>query len=155
MWTATRPITAVVADAHDGVRSALRCVLEGEADIAVVAEAADLPLARQHLLGHRPDVLVLDPRVSYESSAAAIRSLRAADPHVRIVVVSGDAGLEFASWMLMSGASAFVLKERADEELPDAVRHAAHGERFIGLGLSERSARRRGAKPHAEALAPA
>ena len=53
-------ITIVLADDHAVVRSGLRMLLEAEEDIEVVAEAGDVDAAQRYVLGHKPNVLVLD-----------------------------------------------------------------------------------------------
>ena len=58
--SATDSITIVLADDHTVVRHGLRLLLEAEDDIEVVAEAGDVDSAKRYMLGHKPDVLVLD-----------------------------------------------------------------------------------------------
>ncbi len=62
----------MLADDHRVVRTGLRLVLDAEPDIAVVAEAGDIPAAGRALLAHRPDVLVLDLNMPGEQSLSAI-----------------------------------------------------------------------------------
>jgi DNA-binding NarL/FixJ family response regulator len=104
----------------------------------VLAAAGDLVLARQHVIGHRPDVLVLGLEVPAGSSIAALVEFGASRPPLEIVVVSVDDTPGFAARALAAGARGFVLKDRADVDLPAAVRAAARGERFVSEPVASR-----------------
>jgi two-component system, NarL family, response regulator NreC len=121
----------VLADDHAAVRRSLRLLLDGEEDVAVIAEAADLSTVVRHVHGHVPHVLVLDLQMPNGSSIETIRRLRDEVPHTEIVVVTMEASPLFAQQALDAGAVGFVLKDRADTELPLAVRRAANGDEFI------------------------
>jgi two-component system response regulator NreC len=125
------PIKVVLADDHALVRRSLRLLLEGEDGVDVVAEAADLTTVARHLKGHVPRVLVLDLQIPGGSSIEAIRRLRERAPGTEIVVVTMERSPAFAQRALDEGAVGFVLKERADTELPVAVRLAARGEEYV------------------------
>jgi two-component system response regulator NreC len=118
-------ITVVLADDHALMRRSLRLILEGDEAIAVVAEADDLAGAGRHLHRLHPRVLVLDLNLPDGSALAAIGSLRRAEPQTQIVVVTMEDNPGFARRALAAGASGFVLKDHAEEELPGAVRTAA------------------------------
>jgi two-component system, NarL family, response regulator NreC len=128
---ATLPIQVVLADDHAVVRRGLRLLLEGEDGLAVIAEAADLPTAVRHVHGHIPHVLVLDLQMPNGSSLDTIRRLRDQVPETEIVVLTMEASPLFAQQALDAGALGFVLKDRADIELPEALRSAASGNEYI------------------------
>ena len=125
------PIRVVLADDHMIVRRSLRLLLDSEHDINVIAEAADMRTMIGHVHGHAPRVLVVDLRLPNGSSIEAIRRLRAQVPGTEIVVLTMESNPVFAQQALDAGAVGFVLKDRADSELPDAVRRAAHGEEYV------------------------
>jgi len=110
------------------MRRNLRLLLEGESDIDVVAEADDLSAVVGQVRSHNPPVLVLDLRMHGESSVETIRLLRARAPKTEIVVITMQDSPAFAKFALDAGAVAYVLKDTADVELADAVRHAARHE---------------------------
>jgi len=122
-----RPIRVVLADDHAPLRRTLRRLLEGEKDVKVVAEASDLDSAICQLRAHRPRVLVLDPRMADGSSAERIGRLREQSPRTEIVVITMHDNEMFADQALKAGAIGFVLKDRADLELADAIRRASRG----------------------------
>lgn len=125
------PIRVVLADDHAVVRRNLRLLLDGEEDVEVVAEAADLSTVARHVHGHVPHVLVLDLQMPNGSSIETIRWLRDQVPETEIVVLTMEESPLFAQRALDVGAVGFVLKDRADSELPAAVRKAAAGVEYI------------------------
>jgi two-component system, NarL family, response regulator NreC len=130
----------VIADDHKVVRSGLRLLLDGEADIEVVAEAGDATDARRYTRAHRPQVLVLDLNMPGESVLGAIPRIAEESPGTRVVVLTmqGDPG--FAREALRAGAAGYVLKDAATEELVEAVRLAARGETYLNPRLGARLA---------------
>lgn len=125
------PITVVLADDHAMFRRTLRRLLDVEETISVVAEASDLPSAIEYVQRRRPRVLVLDLDMPSGSTLEAIRQLRTELPWTEIVVLTTEESALAAQQQLAAGAVAFVFKERAETELLDAVRRAAHGEEFV------------------------
>jgi two-component system, NarL family, response regulator NreC len=130
----------VIADDHRVVRSGLRMVLDREEDFEVVAEAGDVADARRYVRAHRPDVLVLDLNMPGEASLPAIPVIREESPATRVVVLTMQDDPAFAREALQAGASAYVLKEAADEELVQAVRVVASGGTFLTPQLGARIA---------------
>jgi two-component system, NarL family, response regulator NreC len=134
-------ITVVLADDHAVVRTGLRLLLDGEADMEVVAEAGDVEAARRYVRGHRPSVLVLDLNMPGGSSLEALPLIRAESPDTQVVVLTMHADLSSARQALGSGALAYVLKDALDDELVEAIRRAAAGERYINPSFGARLAR--------------
>jgi two-component system response regulator NreC len=132
--------TIVIADDHRVVRSGLRMVLDREEDFEVVAEAGDVADARRYVRAHRPDVLILDLNMPGDPSLPAIPLLLEDSPPTRVVVLTMQEDPAFAREALQAGASAYVLKEAADDELVQAVRTAAAGGTFLTPQLGARIA---------------
>ena len=130
----------VIADDHRVVRSGLRMVLDREEDFEVVAEAGDVADARRYVRAHRPDVLILDLNMPGDLTLPAIPTIREESPATRIVVLTMQEDPAFAREALQAGASAYVLKEAADEELVQAVRVVASGGTFLTPRLGARIA---------------
>ncbi len=124
-------ITVVLADDHHAVRRNLRLLLDGEQGVRVVAEAPDIAAVLRHVPTHTPRVLVLDLRMPNGSSIDAIRRLRTEVPQTEIVVLTMEESPAFAHQAIQAGAIGFVLKDKADSELPTAVRSAARGEEYV------------------------
>jgi two-component system, NarL family, response regulator NreC len=129
-------ITIVLADDHAVVRSGLRLLLDGTSGLRVVSEAGDAGAALRTVLGHKPDVLVLDLNMPGEpTSLDAIPRVAEVSPDTRVVVLTMQEEPEFARRALRAGAAAYVLKEAADSELVEAVRRAAAGETYLNPRL--------------------
>lgn len=131
-------IRVVLADGHALMRSSLRRLLEGEQDIAVIAEAQDLTTAVSHVHGHRPHVLVLDLSMPGGSGLDAIDELHERAPDTKIVVITMNDSPMFAQRALAAGAVGLVLKNRADSELSEAVRAAARDEEYVSPRVADR-----------------
>jgi two-component system response regulator NreC len=139
---AERPaaIRVVIADDHAVVRRGLRQVLDAETGLEVVAEAGTLSDARRYILGHQPDVLVLDLNLPEGLSLGAIPEIRAEFPGTQIVVLTMQDEPAYARQALSAGALGYVLKEAAEAELVEAVRRAAKGDTFLNPRLGARVA---------------
>ncbi len=133
-------IRIVLADDHVVVRHGLKMVLDQEADFEVIAEAGDVAETLRKVRAIRPDVLVLDLNLGSESSLDSIPTLRADSPGTAIVVLTMQNEPGFARQALQAGASGYVLKESADEELVEAVRAATRGETYLNPRLGARLA---------------
>jgi DNA-binding NarL/FixJ family response regulator len=129
----------VLADDHPLVRRALRALLERENGIEVVGEAEDLTAATHEVTEREPDVLAMDLGMPDGSALQAIGRLHGRMPATRIVVVTMQDSAVFARAALARGALGFVLKERADTELADAVRAASRGQRYVSRHLGTRT----------------
>ncbi len=129
------------------MRSSLRRVLDGEEQVEVVGEAADLKSVEREVRVRKPHVLVLDLGMQNGSTGIAeIGKLRALAPHTRIVGLTMKDDPVFAQYALAAGAMGFVSKEMADTDLGLAIHAAMRGERFVtervALRLEARRSRR-------------
>jgi two-component system, NarL family, response regulator NreC len=141
--TPDAPIRMVLADDHALMRRSLRLLLDGEEGVEVIAEADDQAAVARHVQDHQPQVLVLDlnmPGGSMHggSSVEAISRLRERAPDTQIVVMTMQDNPVFAQRAFAAGAIGFVAKDRADDELPQAVRAAARGEEFVSTRVAAR-----------------
>jgi two-component system response regulator NreC len=137
-------IRVVLADDHSVVRHGLRQLLETSGGFAVVAQAADVPSTLESVRRWRPDVLVLDLNMPGGSSLDAVPQLRQESPGTQIVVLTMQSEPAYARRALSAGAVGYVLKDAADEEVVEAIRRAAAGERYLHPRLGARVA----AEPH-------
>ena len=134
-------VNVVLAEDHPSMRRSLRQLLDGEPGIRVVAEAPDLNMAITAIHGHHPDVLVLDLRMPNGSSIDLIRRIRVQAADTNVVVITMHDGRAYASQAHQAGAVGYVLKDSADDELPEAVRRAARGEVYTSPRITPRAAR--------------
>lgn len=133
-------ITIVLADDHRVVRAGLRMLLDAEPDMQVVSEAGDISLTERRVVAYHPKVLVLDVNMPEGSSIAAIPRILTSAPSTRIVVLTMQTDSQLAQDALRAGATGFVLKEAAEDELIQAVRYAAEGRTYLNPELGARLA---------------
>jgi two-component system, NarL family, response regulator NreC len=146
------PIRIVLADDHAAMRQSLRLLLDGEADIDVIAETDSLRSVIGHVRARRPDVLVLD--MGMPSQGSGIETLNRLNREARdtsIVVLTMNDDPAFAKRALDNGAVGLVLKEMADSDLPAAVRDASRGRRYVSPLLA---AKLNGGKSDTDRLTP-
>ena len=124
-------IRFVLVDDHEVVRGGLRRVLEAQPGWSVEAEAGDMDRALRAVLGHKPDILVLDLNLAGVSSLEYIPELLERSPATRIVILTMQTEPAYARDAMRAGASAYVLKESAEDELVTAVRAAAEGKTYL------------------------
>jgi two-component system response regulator NreC len=132
----TAPIRVALADDRALVRHGLRLLLGGEEDIELLSGTGDVGSLGGQVAAHHPDVLVLDLGLPSRSAITAIGGLRERAPHTQIVVLTAEREPMFARRALGAGALGFVAKESADDDLPAAIRAAAHGERYVSATVA-------------------
>jgi DNA-binding NarL/FixJ family response regulator len=135
------PIGIVLADDHALIRSGLRRVLDGEADLTVVGEAGDVEAALALTERHQPRVVVLDLNMPGTPTLAAIPRFLEASPASAVVVLTMEAEPGFARTALSAGARGYVLKDAAEAELIEAVRSVLAGGTYLDPSLGARLAR--------------
>jgi two-component system response regulator NreC len=133
-------IRILIVDDHQLVRSGLRRLLDGEEDMTVEDEAGTaydgVRLARLH----KPDVILLDVVMPGGSGLDAIPEIRAAAPEAKILTLSMQDDPSYVRRAFASGATGYVLKEAADDELLAAVREVAAGGTYVDPQLGARLA---------------
>lgn len=150
-------ITVFLADDHTMMRDGLRHILEAEADMKVVGEAADGLAALEEVTRLRPDVVIMDIRMPELGGIEATWQIRTACPSVQVVILSMHASAQYIYRALQAGALGYVLKESAGSELIKAVRAAHRGERHLSRKISNELIEeylRRGNKEVDDPLAP-
>lgn len=130
----------LLADDHAMFRSGLRRILEPEFPGVQVGEAATLRELHAVLQRDRWDLLILDISIAGENSLNALPSLKESHPALPVIVLSMYGERQFVIRALRAGASAYLTKERAPEELLRAVRSVLAGRRYVGNELAEQLA---------------
>jgi DNA-binding NarL/FixJ family response regulator len=128
----------LVADDHGIVRAGIRLLLERQADLDVVAEAADGVEAVERALAVRPDLCILDVGMPRMTGLQAAREIRAHLPGARVLMLSMHDDEHYLFEALKAGASGYVLKREADQDLVGAIRAVGGGEAFL-TNAAERS----------------
>jgi len=125
-------------DDHEVVRRGLRALFESTDDIVVVGESGEAAEAASRIRATEVDVAVLDARLPDGSGIEVCREVRAADPHVRALILTSYDDDEALFAAIMAGASGYVLKEIAGHDLLGAVRQVAAGNSLIDPALTAR-----------------
>jgi DNA-binding NarL/FixJ family response regulator len=131
-------ISVLLADDQPLLRRGFRMILEAEDGLTVAGEAGDgaeaVELARQV----RPDVVLMDIRMPGTDGIEATRRITAAEPGIRVLVLTTFDLDEYAFGALRAGASGFLLKDVRPAELVAAVRTVASGDAVVSPRVTRR-----------------
>jgi DNA-binding NarL/FixJ family response regulator len=130
-------LRVLLVDDHETVREGLRLLVNAQADMKVVADAADGRAAVERAAAIEPDVVVLDLSMPGMSGLATARALKESSPRVPMAIVAltrhGDDA--FVQELIAAGASGYVLKQSPSTKLLQAIRVAASGGRYLDPAL--------------------
>lgn len=125
------PIRILLAEDHAIVRDGLRMLLQGEPDFEVVAEAENGREAVARARESAPDVAILDISMPELSGLEATRLIKAESPQTQVLILTMHESDEYFFRALEAGASGYVLKKAATQDLIAATRAVAQGEAFL------------------------
>jgi DNA-binding NarL/FixJ family response regulator len=121
----------LIADDHALVRSGLRKVLDAQPDLDVVAEAADGTEAVELALAEQVDLAILDVSMPRKTGIQAAAELRKRRPETKVLMLSMYDNEQFLYESLRAGASGYVLKSDADQDIVEACRRTMRGQSFL------------------------
>lgn len=124
-------IRLLLVDDHAVVRSALRMLLDNEPDVEIVGEAGTAREALDNVPRLQPDIVLMDIGLPDKSGIDAAREIKRLRPETGIVALTIHEDEEYFFKMLEAGASGYVPKRAAPEELLTAIRTAAAGEVYL------------------------
>ena len=131
-----KPIRILLADDHPVLRDGLRALLEREADMSIVAEAADgreiVRLAEEQ----SPDVVIMDLAMPIMNGIEATRRIVAKSPHTAVVILSMHQDESYVLGSLNAGAKGYLLKDSMRREVIEAVRAVSQGRSFLTRKVS-------------------
>ncbi len=128
----------LIADDHGIVRSGIRLLLERQVDVEVVAEAGDGVEAFERSLAERPDLCILDVAMPRMTGLQAAREIKKHLPDTHVLMLSMHDDERYLFEALKAGASGYVLKREADQDLVAAIRAVDRGDPFL-TNAAERS----------------
>lgn len=129
-------IRVLLVDDQSMVRAGLRMLLSDQPDFEVVAEAGNGIEAVTQAAWHHPNVVLMDIRMPELDGLEATRRILAADPDVRVLILTTFNLDDYVYEALRAGASGFVLKDDPPEQLIAAVRTVAAGEALLSPGVT-------------------
>lgn len=144
-------IRVLIADDHPIVRKGLRELVASEPDMIVVAESGNGDEVLRMFETESFDVAILDISMPGKSGLEIVQSVRPNHPNLPILVLSGFPETELAVRTLRSGASGYLNKEMAPEELVAAIRLVHGGRKYVSPVVAEllaNSVSRGGGTPH-------
>ncbi len=125
------PIRILIAEDHRIVRDGLRMLLQGEPDFVVVAEAETGREAVARAKENKPDLAILDISMPDLRGLEATRLIRTESPRTQVLILTMHESDEYFFRALEAGASGYVLKKAATQDLIAAARAVARGEAFL------------------------
>jgi two-component system response regulator NreC len=127
----------LLVDDHAVVRSGLRMLLENERDVEIVGEASSAAEAMESAISLKPNVILMDIGLPDLSGIDATREIKNRVPDVSVVALTIHEDEEYFFKMLEAGASGYVPKRAAPEELLTAIRAAASGQVYLYPSLAK------------------
>ncbi len=132
-----KKIRILIADDHSLIRSGIASLLERDGEFQIVGEAKDGNEAVELTQKLVPDVALIDLSMPRMNGVEATRIIREQFPQTRVLVLTMHENDEYIYQIFKSGAGGYVLKSSSRDELCDAIRAVAKGERFFSTRVSE------------------
>ena len=150
-------LRVLLADDHNIIRAGLKVLIDAQADMEVVAEAADGEAACARAAEEAPDVVVMDVSMPVLGGAPATLRIKREQPGVKVLALTVHEDRSYLQQLLQAGASGYLLKRAAADELIHAIRAVARGGTYLDPGLTQQvlgsiAGRSSRAGPPAEAL---
>ncbi len=133
-------IRIAIVDDHAMVRAGLRQFFADQVDFRVVAEAANGRDAMDIVRAGGVDVVVMDISMPGQSGVDTLAAIKAREPGLAVLILSGFAEEHYATTLLRQGASGYLNKDCDPEEIVKAIRTVARGRKYISAGVAERLA---------------
>ena len=131
-------ISVLLVDDHTMVRQGLRALLEAEADLSVVGEAENGRQALEMAKRLQPDVVVMDIAMPALNGLEATRQINTQNPKSKVVILSSYSDDEYVQQLTDAGASGYLVKQTAGQDLTMAIREARRGKTFFSPAISRR-----------------
>src|SRR6266568_9073589 len=145
-------IAVLLADDHPVVREGLRALLAVEQDMEIVGEAQDGRQAVELARKTSPDVVVMDLAMPVLNGLEATRKLLERSPGTRVLVLSSYADDECLTQLTQAGATGYLTKQAAGNDLAQAIRAVRRGKAFYSTDIAKRLQDRDSASPTAGQL---
>lgn len=129
-------IRVLLAEDHQIVREGLRALLEKQGNIQVVAETENGRQAFQLVRRHKPDIVIMDINMPELNGIDATRLILHEEPQTRVIALSMHSDRQFVDGMLRAGASGYLLKDCASEELVQCIKTVISGRVYLSPAVT-------------------
>jgi len=127
----------LIVDDHPIVRQGLKRMIETEPDMEVCGEAATEAQARRAIRELMPDIVIVDLALQEGDGLELVRDVHAHHPDVPMLVLSMHDETIYAERLLAEGASGYIMKQAAADQLLNALRAVLRGERYLSEQLAQ------------------
>ena len=131
-------ITVILVDDHAMVRSGLRMLLEAQEDMCIVGEAENGRDAVRRVMTYQPDVVLMDVQMPDMNGIEATREIKSIVPETAVLALTIYEDDQYFFEMLKAGASGYIPKRAAPDELVSAIRTVHRGDVFLFPSLAGR-----------------
>jgi DNA-binding NarL/FixJ family response regulator len=143
MKTGSDKRKVLIVDDHPIVRQGLRLMIDEEPDLRVCGEAQSEREARVAIRELEPDVVIVDISLAQGDGLELVRDVHAHHPNLPMLVLSMHDELIYAERLLAAGASGYIMKHAASDQLLVALRRVLSGGRYVSESLAESLSRNR------------
>jgi DNA-binding NarL/FixJ family response regulator len=130
-------LKVLIADDHAIVRKGLREILREASEATLVGEASNGDEALAQVEAAPWDVVVLDITMPGQNGLEVLKQLKRRHPHLPVLMLSMHSGYHYVMGSLKAGASGYLNKETAPEELVAAIHKAIDGGVYVSRSLAE------------------
>ena len=132
-------IRVLLVDNHQRMRDSLRSLIDNQPGMEVICEADNVCKALRFALKLKPDIVLMDINMAGLRGTDTVRRLISDCPCLKFVALSVYPNKEFVGGMLKAGASGYLLKDCAFEELIPAIYSAFDNQTYLSAGLEKES----------------
>jgi DNA-binding NarL/FixJ family response regulator len=130
-------IRILLADDHKIIRDGLRAMIDKQEGMQVIADAENGRLAVQLTRDLVPNVVVMDVSMPDLNGVEATRQIRSSNPNTKVIALSMYSDRRFVMEMLKAGASGYLLKDCAFEELIQAIKTVSANHTYLSPGIAD------------------
>lgn len=128
-------IRVLIADDHSLVRKSIRALLESQGDIEVVATAVNGQEAISFAQDYTPDIIVMDVSMPQIDGIHATERIRQLNLATQVIILSMHVNAVLVKQAVKKGASGYILKQHASNELPQAIRAVREGKIYLSPAI--------------------
>ncbi len=130
--------SVLVVDDHPLLRQGLAMLINQQQDMQVCGEAEEAHMAMQSIAQKRPDIMILDISLKGPDGLELLKSIRASDPDLPVLVLSMHDEAIYAERALRAKANGYIMKQEATEKVLVALRRILNGDVYLSENMSKK-----------------